>query len=116
MQNNDLLDMNSIEKRSFLYAIRDELNLSMIDFFEYLQTHHSSIECDNVKKNFMYLTSDKDIDIIKSYVVEYIYDKIIDTHGNIDKFDIQKILTDNIDIFVEITENEHDVYIIELSK
>lgn len=116
MQKESILDMNSIEKRSFLYAIRDDLNLSMIDFSEYLKSHHSSIECDNVKKNFIYLTTENSVDLIKSYMVEYILEKIMDTYENINESDINQILLDNIDIFVEITENEHDVYIIELSK
>lgn len=115
MQKNSVLDMNSIEKRSILYAIKDNLSLSMIDFYEYLKTHHNLIECDNVKKNFIYLTTELDLDKIKSYVIEYITEKIMDMYDNTFE-SIDQILLDNIDIFVEITENDNDVYIIELSK
>ena len=105
-----------IEERSFLYIMRDEINLSMIDFSEYIKNNYSLIDCDIIKKNYIYITTELDKNTIMSYIIKYIIEKIINTYDNIDKFNINEIVLRNIDIFVDVIENDNNVYIIEISK
>lgn len=107
--------MNDLDIRSLMYALKEELNLSMIEFEQYIHDHYA-IECNNTKKNFIYLTTDQ-YDIVKC-IAEYIQQKINDSENiSIDESDeLYSSIYDYIDVFVDIIEKDDDVYIVELIK
>lgn len=108
--------MNDLDIRSLMYAFKDELNLSMIEFEEYIHDNFGTIECNNAKKNYIYLTTN-DYDIVQC-VTDYIKYKIDnDENMSIDDSDeLYDSIYEYIDIFIDIIEKDDDTYIIELVK
>lgn len=111
-------DNSSLDIRTLLYAVKDELELSMIDFDEFIQEQYPLITTDNVKKNYLYAITDN-YDIIDCLTV-FIHDKIVSNDKVNESFDenddIHTLVYNNIDIFADITNKEHDTYIIEINK
>lgn len=107
---------NRLNDRTLLYAIRDQLALSMIDFADYLSNDYPLIDCDSVKKNYLYATTDnyKLDEIITKYILNLMIEND-SLNESVNKDDMYDTIYNNIDIFVEIMNKDDDTYIIELT-
>lgn len=108
-----------LDERTLLYGIKDKLNISMIDFGHYIEEEYPIIECDNIKKNYIYLTTDN-YDVKKclsKFILEQIeYNSLDDNFDRYDDEELLSLIYNNIDIFADITEKADVTYIIEINE
>lgn len=105
----DYGNLKSLDNRALLYKLKSDLNLNMIDLWNYIREKHlSSIDCEGVKKKYIYLRLDgaDPEDVLIHFLMQ---------ESDIVEERSYNIFKDNLDIFFDITEKEEDSIIIELT-
>lgn len=106
-------ELDSLDNRTYLYYIKDKLNLSMLDFSDYIQKN-PIVDVGNVKKNYVYLTGTEDQ--IEKLFTEFVLNELENASETCDYDVLYDIISYNIDIFIDITYKDKSIYIVELVK
>lgn len=111
IQNNEI----EFDERTLAFLICDGLDITISDLCRYIDYNSYSIDICTVRKNYVQiqLNGNNIYDILNSYI----YDKLSKVEGiNMEDCDYRSVISDNFDIFFNLSESDNDVITIELAE
>ena len=102
-----------LDDKTLAFLLTDSLNISISELCRYIESNFSTVDCYDIKKNYIQISNGHNIiNILSSYV----YDKLTKVDNYDEDYDYKRIISDNIDVFFDIIESGNDSVIIEIAE